>query len=97
MERYITGDKLDNLEEHNINNPIGSRKDPKAKIWPFKVHHANQPYDPVNNILIPPLTSGDGGYWTKFDWKYAIAKGATKQSALQWKIWIHKNKNVLAY
>ncbi|MBK6979857.1 MAG: tetrathionate reductase family octaheme c-type cytochrome [Cytophagaceae bacterium] len=76
MERYITGDKLDNLEEHNINNPIGSRKDPKAKIWPFKVHHANQPYDPVNNILIPPLTSGEGGYWTKFDWKYAIAKGA---------------------
>lgn len=76
MDRYITGDQLDKEEEHNINHPIGSRKDPNAKIWPFKVHHSNQPYDPVNNILIPPLTSGDGGYWTKFDWKYAIAKGA---------------------
>ena len=55
---------------------INKLEDPKAKIWPFKVHHAEQPYDPINNIIIPPLTSGEGGYWTKFDWAYAIKKGA---------------------
>jgi len=76
MERYIPGDRLDAEAEHNINHPMGSRQDPGSKIWPFKVHHAIQPYDPVNNIIIPPLTSGEGGFWTKFDWAYALKKGA---------------------
>lgn len=76
MERYVIGDKLDSESEHNINHPIGSRDDLNAKIWPFKVHHATQPYDKVNNILIPPITSGEGGFWTKFDWGFAIETGA---------------------
>jgi octaheme c-type cytochrome (tetrathionate reductase family) len=76
MERYIIGDKLDTFPEHYINRPIGSRKDAKAKIWPFKIHHAKQPYDVVNNILIPPVTSGEGGFWSKFDWGLALRKGA---------------------
>lgn len=76
MDRYIIGDKLDEETEHKINHPLGSRDDQKAKIWPFKVHHAVQPYDRVYNILIPPITSGEGGYWTKFDWSYAIETGA---------------------
>lgn len=76
MERYVIGDKLDSESEHNINHPIGSREDLNAKIWPFKVHHAIQPYDKVNNILIPPITSGEGGFWTKFDWGFAIETGA---------------------
>ena len=76
MNRYVVGDKLDAEMEHNINSPEGSRNDENSKIWPFKIHHATQPYDPVNNILIPPLTSGEGGYWTKFDWAFAIKKGA---------------------
>lgn len=76
MERYVVGDKLGNEAVHNINHPIGSRSDAKARIWPFKVHLTKQPYDPVNNIIIPPLTAGEGGFWTKFDWSYAISKGA---------------------
>ncbi len=76
MDRYIPGDQLDNQKEHNINHPQGSRTDPTAKIYPFKVHHTKQPYDPVNNILIPPITSGEGGFWTKFNWDFAIKKGA---------------------
>lgn len=76
MDRYVVGDKLDTAVEHNINRPLGNRKDPEAKIWPFKVHHTKQPYDPVNNILIPPVTAGEGGYWTQFDWAYAVKKGA---------------------
>ena len=76
MDRYIVGDKLDKEAEHNINRPLGSRDDANAKIWPFKVHHAKQPYDPVNNIIIPPITSGKGGFWTKFDWSLAVKEGA---------------------
>ena len=76
MERYVLGDKLDAETEHYMNKPIGSRSDQKSKIWPFKVHHATQPYDVVNNIIIPPLTSGEGGYWTKFNWTYALEIGA---------------------
>ena len=76
MDRYIIGDKLDTETEHNINHPIGSRDDKNSKIWPFKVHHSTQPYDEINNILIPPLTSGEGGYWTKFNWSYALEIGA---------------------
>ncbi len=76
MERYITGDKLDSLSDQAINKPIGSRQDSKAKIWPFKVHLAKQIYDTVNLILIPPLTSGEGGYWSKFDWMTAAREGA---------------------
>jgi octaheme c-type cytochrome (tetrathionate reductase family) len=76
MDRYVLGDKLDNEEEHYINRPLGSRTSKDAKIWPFKVHHTVQPYDPVNNIIIPPVTSGEGGFWTKFDWDFAIKKGA---------------------
>lgn len=76
MDRYIKGDKLDDEPEHFMNRPLGSRDDKNAKIWPFKVHHTVQPYDEVNNILIPPITSGEGGFWTKFDWAYALETGA---------------------
>ncbi|HLP00386.1 MAG TPA: tetrathionate reductase family octaheme c-type cytochrome [Opitutaceae bacterium] len=76
MDRYVVGDKLDADREHAINRPLGARRDKLAKIWPFKIHRAKQPYDPVNNILLPPVTSGEGGYWTKFDWDFAVRKGA---------------------
>lgn len=76
MKRYITGDKLDTEIDQAINEPIGSRTDPKAKIYPFKVHRGKQIYDPINKILIPPVTSGEGGYWSKFDWAFAVKKGA---------------------
>lgn len=76
MDRYVVGDKLDNETEHYINRPLGSRLDKTAKIWPFKIHRTKQPYDPINNILIPPVTSGEGGFWTKFNWAFAIKKGA---------------------
>jgi octaheme c-type cytochrome (tetrathionate reductase family) len=76
MKRYITGDKIENIKDLAINEPEGSKDDTKAKIWPFKVHRGKQVYDPINKILIPPVTSGEGGYWTKFDWKFAVSKGA---------------------
>ncbi len=76
MDRYITGDKLSSLTDQAINQPLGSKLDKTAKIWPFKVHRAKQIFDPINKILIPPVTSGEGGYWSKFDWQFAAKKGA---------------------
>ena len=74
MDRYLVGDKLTS-DDQAINQPLGSRQDPTAKIWPFKVHRAKQIFDPVNRVLIPPITSGKDGFWTKFDWSIAARKG----------------------
>ena len=50
--------------------------DPGAKIWPFKVHLAVQPYDTQHNYLMQPVTSGQGGFWNEFDWDQALRLGA---------------------
>jgi octaheme c-type cytochrome (tetrathionate reductase family) len=74
MDRYLMGDPVTS-EDQAMNRPLGSREDPAARIWPFKVHRAKQIFDPINKVLIPPVTSGEGGYWSKFDWGLAAAKG----------------------
>ncbi|MCI0518863.1 MAG: tetrathionate reductase family octaheme c-type cytochrome [Chloroflexi bacterium] len=70
--RYILGDKIDPAQPTYINKPAGDIADPTAKIFPFKLHVANQPYDTVNNYLLQPITAGDDGYWTNFDWDNAF-------------------------
>ncbi len=74
--RYLLGDPIDPAVTTNMVTPAGSIDDPNAKIFPFKIHVAKQPYDTVNNILIPPRTAGDGGFWTTFDWPSALVLGA---------------------
>jgi octaheme c-type cytochrome (tetrathionate reductase family) len=74
-DRYILGDKIDPNTITDINILSGSIVEPDAKIFPFKVHIANQPYDTVNDYLVQPKTVGDTGYWTTFDWKSAIQQG----------------------
>ena len=78
--RYLLGDKLDPSIPTMINLPAGDIKDSNAKIFPFKIHIAKQPYDTVNNILIQPRTggggNGDGGFWDTFDWPSALELGA---------------------
>ena len=59
-----------------MNPPDGDINDPTAKIWPFKVHRAKQPYDAVNNYLLQPKTVGEGGFWTDFDWDQALRLGS---------------------
>lgn len=76
MERYLLGDPVDPGGETAINRPLGDRRDPKAKIHPFKVHRARQPYDRERNVLIPPLTAGEGGYWQTFEWDSSLRLGA---------------------
>jgi hypothetical protein len=74
--RYLLGDKIDPGETTVLNKPKGGINDPDAKIWPFKVHRANQIYDKVHNYLLQPKTVGEGGYWTEFDWDLAARLGS---------------------
>lgn len=75
-DRYILGDKIDPAVTTVLNQPHGDIRDPEARIWPFKIHLAKQPYDPNYNYLLIPKTVGEGGYWTEFDWDLAARLGA---------------------
>ena len=70
--RYILGDKIDPTKPTMINEPAGDITDPKAKIFPFKIHRAIQPYDKEYKYLLAPITSGPGGFWHDFDWDKAF-------------------------
>src|SRR5574341_625737 len=70
--RYILGDKIDPNGVTYINKPAGDIHDSRAKIFPFKLHIAKQPYDIVNKYLLQPITSGEKGFWTNFDWNNAF-------------------------
>ncbi len=74
--RYLLGDKIDPSKVTPLNPLQGSIADPKARIWPFKIHRAKQPYDAGFDYLFPPVTGGPGGYWTTFDWDSAFKLGA---------------------
>ena len=74
--RYILGDKIDPNGITYINKPAGSINDTNAKIFPFKLHIAKQPYDVENKYLLQPITSGKDGFWTNFDWNNAFTIAA---------------------
>jgi len=74
--RYLWGDKINPAEPTLVNPPAGDISDPNAKIWPFKVHRAKQPYDAVYDYLLQPKTAGEGGFWTEFDWDKALTLGS---------------------
>jgi octaheme c-type cytochrome (tetrathionate reductase family) len=76
MDRYLLGDPVDPSGVTDINYPRGDIKDRTAKIWPFKIHLAKQPYDVKNRRLTVPTTGGDNGYWTTFDWDRSMRLGA---------------------
>lgn len=77
---YLLGDKIaDSTKVVELNTLNGSYKDPESKIIPVKIHRANQPYDPVNKMLIQPYLfskeKGEGAYWKDFNWEVAAAEG----------------------
>ena len=71
--RYLLGDAIDPSKPVPLNKPLGSRKDPNAKIMPFKVMRGKQPYDKELRTMATPHLFG--GYWKHFDWNRAIADG----------------------
>jgi octaheme c-type cytochrome (tetrathionate reductase family) len=76
VDRYLLGDVIDPEQTTTINQPLGGITDSTARIWPFKVHRAQQIYDAGNNYLLQPKTVGEGGYWTDFDWDQAARLGS---------------------
>ena len=76
VSRYLLGDRIDPEQVTPINMPLGGIGEKDARIWPFKVHLAVQPYDTVNHWLLAPVTGGANGYWTNFDWDNAFRLGA---------------------
>lgn len=79
VERVLMGDKIDPSKVVRLSAAKGDRKDPDAKLFPFKVMRGKQPYDSVNNTVavvnsFGPPTS-ETAYWVKYDWDKAIAAG----------------------
>jgi octaheme c-type cytochrome (tetrathionate reductase family) len=68
-------DQIDPGRVVKVSWPQGNRLDTNARIYPFKVHRGNQPYDKELNTLLVPLLSGKDGYWTTLDWNRALGKG----------------------
>jgi octaheme c-type cytochrome (tetrathionate reductase family) len=78
VDRYLLGDRIDSTQVTDLNHPRGSIAESDARIWPFKVHRATQPFDRQHAILLPPVTGGEGGYWQTFDWDSSLRLGAEK-------------------
>jgi hypothetical protein len=78
-------DKFD-PSKYSKKNPLplkwvtGSYDDPKAKIYPFKVHRATMLYDTEYKTLLPPhlwsLKKGEGAFWRDFNWDTALKVGS---------------------
>jgi octaheme c-type cytochrome (tetrathionate reductase family) len=78
VDRYLAGDKIDPASVVKLSAAKGDRRDPSAKIFPFKVMKGKQAYDSGNNTIAyvnvfgPPNSNA---YWVKYDWNAAIATG----------------------
>lgn len=80
IKHLTVADKVDPSKPVALNEPVGSPDDPNARIFPFKVHRAKQPYDKVNKTvtivhLFPKHKEDKDAYWMGFDWDKAIASG----------------------
>lgn len=77
---YLEGDQISDTTKPLVLNQLhGSYSDNESKIYPVKIHRANQPYDPVNRILIQPKLfaehKGEGAFWKDFNWQTAAEVG----------------------
>ena len=69
---------IDPSRSVSLNAPIGEKRNPNARIFPFKVHTGKTPYDKVRKTMVIPKLfgpKGSGAYWAEFDWNKAIATG----------------------
>jgi octaheme c-type cytochrome (tetrathionate reductase family) len=69
----LTGGRIDASSPVVLNAPIGEKRRPASRIFPFKVHTAVQPYDIENKTLALPNFIEN--YWVNFDWAKALAEG----------------------
>lgn len=75
IESFTARDTIDPSGTVKLSQPAGGPQDPNSRIFPFKVHNGNQPYDKVNKTLLVPLLSGPKGYWKTLDWNDALQRG----------------------
>jgi octaheme c-type cytochrome (tetrathionate reductase family) len=78
MDRYVAGQKIDPTKVVKLDEPKGSLKDPKSKLYPFKLMRGKQAYDSGRNVIAFVQVFGAPGsdaYWQKYDWNLAIAAG----------------------
>ncbi|MFZ5572365.1 MAG: tetrathionate reductase family octaheme c-type cytochrome [Thermodesulfobacteriota bacterium] len=74
--RSVTAkDVIDPIATIAVSQPEGGRGDVHSRIYPFKVHRGNQPYDQVNKTLLAPIVTGPNGYFTLMDWEKAFTLG----------------------
>ena len=73
----MPGEEIDPTSMVAINDFLGDKDDPNAKIYPVKYFTAIQPYDSGNNILAIPHLFGkdEAAYWKSYDWNASIAAG----------------------
>ena len=75
IKSVTASDKIDPAGTVKVSWPVGDRQDANSRIYPFKVHKGNQPYDKMHQTLLMPLLSGKQGYWNHLDWDKALSVG----------------------
>jgi octaheme c-type cytochrome (tetrathionate reductase family) len=76
---YELGDKIDPSRPIVLNAPLGDKHNSLAKIFPFKVHRAVQPFDRGQNILA--AVKFEDGLWKDYDWARAVGEGMKAMGA----------------
>jgi len=79
MSYLQEGEKIQSsIRPLELNSLKGDYADKNSRIFPFKVMHGKQPFDPEElTLLIPYLfgKKGTGAYWDDFDWVKACDIG----------------------
>ena len=78
LEYHLFTEKFDPANAPiELNKVQGSREDPRALIYPFKIHRAKQPYDTKLNKFVNVHLFGKDkdAYWKSYDWQRAITAG----------------------
>jgi len=80
VQYVLAGDKFDPSTTLVINQFLGEKDEPNARIWPVKEFVGIQPYDSgYNTLVIPHLFPSNAddtaAYWKSYDWDQAITYG----------------------
>ena len=77
LEYVLLSDRIDPDEVVKLNRVMGSRDDPRSRIYPFKVHRGKLPYDTRNLNMLSINLAGDGkeAFWKSYQWEDALQSG----------------------
>jgi Zn finger protein HypA/HybF involved in hydrogenase expression len=73
VEKMLPGEKINPKKPVWLVKPNGERKNPNAKLTPFKIMSGKQPYDSQNGYATYVQLFGPEGYWKTYDWNKSIA------------------------